>query len=92
MSNSLLGINLTFAKLLFDKGCNVLIADIGLRPEAQAFLDFAAEKQTPKVIFERTDVTDWSQLQNTFSVAKQAFGTVPDLVCAGAGIYEPVRD
>ncbi|OQV04627.1 hypothetical protein CLAIMM_09482 [Cladophialophora immunda] len=83
------GINLAFTKLLFEKGCNVLIADISLRPEAQAFLDLAAEKQTPKVVFERTDVTDWSQLQNTFTVAKQAFGTVPDLVCAGAGIYEP---
>ncbi|RFU28573.1 hypothetical protein B7463_g7788, partial [Scytalidium lignicola] len=83
------GINLAFARVLFDKGCNVLIADISLRPEAQAFIDSAAEKQSPKVVFERTDVTDWSQLEKTFDVAKKEFGTVPDLVCAGAGIYEP---
>ncbi|EXJ71070.1 uncharacterized protein A1O5_06063 [Cladophialophora psammophila CBS 110553] len=83
------GINLAFARALFEKGCNVLIADIGLRPEAREFVDSAAQKGGPKVVFEPTDVTDWSQLEKTFDIAKKQFGTVPDLVCPGAGIYEP---
>ncbi|KIW98252.1 uncharacterized protein Z519_01836 [Cladophialophora bantiana CBS 173.52] len=85
------GINLAFAKNLFEKGCSVLIADIGLRPEAQAFIDPAEQNGGPKVVFQSTDVTDWSQLQKAFDVAKENFGNVPDLVCPGAGIYEPVR-
>ncbi|OQU96051.1 hypothetical protein CLAIMM_02188 [Cladophialophora immunda] len=83
------GINLSFARALFEKGCNVLIADISLRPEAQAFVNSAAQKGGPKVVFEPTDVTDWAQLEKSFDVAKREFGTVPDLVCPGAGIYEP---
>jgi NAD(P)-dependent dehydrogenase (short-subunit alcohol dehydrogenase family) len=82
---------LAFAQALVQKGCNVLIADIGLRPEAQAFVNSAAEKGGAKVIFQRTDVTDWAQLENTFDYAEKEFGAVPDLVCPGAGIYEPVR-
>jgi NAD(P)-dependent dehydrogenase (short-subunit alcohol dehydrogenase family) len=79
--------------MLVEKGCSVLIADIGLRPEAQAFIDSTTQKggSGPTVFFERTDVTDWSQLQKAFDVAKEKFGTVPDLICPGAGIYEPVR-
>ncbi|OAP54966.1 hypothetical protein AYL99_10666 [Fonsecaea erecta] len=83
------GINLAFARALFEKGCNVVIADISLRPEAQAFVDSAAKKGGPKVVFQPTDVTDWAQLERTFEVAKKEFGAVPDLVCPGAGIYEP---
>ncbi|KAH0842350.1 hypothetical protein AYO21_00035 [Fonsecaea monophora] len=85
------GINLAFAQALVAKGCSVLIADISLRPEARAFVDSVAQKggSGPKVVFEPTDVTDWAQLEKSFEVAKREFGAVPDLVCPGAGIYEP---
>jgi hypothetical protein len=33
-------------------------------------------------------VTDWTQLSQMFNAAYQVFGSV-DIVCPGAGIYEP---
>jgi len=84
------GINFEFAKALHEKGCNVVIADIALRPESQAFVDSASsEHGGAKVVFQRTDVTHWAQLEQVFDVAEQAFGAVPTVVCPGAGIYEP---
>ncbi|RFU26298.1 hypothetical protein B7463_g10053, partial [Scytalidium lignicola] len=83
------GLCLVFAKQLHARGCNVLIADIGLRPEAEVFIESAAANNGTKVTFQKTDVTDWEQLERMFSVAEELFGTTPDLVCAGAGVYEP---
>ncbi|OAG39285.1 hypothetical protein AYO21_06489 [Fonsecaea monophora] len=75
------GINLAFAKTLVEKGCNVLIADIGLRPEAQALIDSVnTQKSGAKVVFQRTDVTDWAQLEETFDRVEKEFETVPDLL------------
>ncbi|OJJ48403.1 hypothetical protein ASPZODRAFT_62637 [Penicilliopsis zonata CBS 506.65] len=81
------GINLSFAKLLLENGCNVLIADLGLRPEAQAVVD-KYSSGLPRAIFQQTDVIEWPQLEKMFEVAEQEFGEV-DIVCPGAGIYEP---
>ncbi|TQB75824.1 hypothetical protein MPDQ_001788 [Monascus purpureus] len=82
------GINLSFAKLLLDNGCNVLIADIGLRPEAQVLVD-KHSAGAPRAVFQKTDVRDWKQLERMFEVAEKEFGEL-DIVCPGAGIYEPV--
>ena len=41
------------------------------------------------VVFKRTDVADWKQLDELFSFTKSTFKTI-DLMCNGAGIYEPV--
>ncbi|PYH80182.1 hypothetical protein BO82DRAFT_375848 [Aspergillus uvarum CBS 121591] len=83
------GINLSFAKLLLENGCNVLIADLGLRPEAQSLVNqYAASSKGPRAVFQKTDVTDWKQLEQMFEVAEKVFGEV-DIVCPGAGIYEP---
>lgn len=81
------GINLSFAKLLLDNGCNVLIADIGLRPEAQVLVD-KHSAGAPRAVFQKTDVRDWKQLERMFEVAEKEFGEL-DIVCPGAGIYEP---
>lgn len=87
------GINLCFAALLLSHGCNVLFADLALRPEAQALITQYANPSgsggaPPRALFLQTDVTNWAQLSNMFSVARDAFGTV-DIVCPGAGIYDP---
>ncbi len=86
-----LGINLAFARSLLSKRCNVLFADIALRPEAQELI---SNTNTPgssaKAGFQHTDVRDWYQLERMFSVAEKEFGGV-DIVCPGAGVYEPVR-
>ena len=39
-------------------------------------------------MFLKTDVTDWTQLENMFSTAIEEFGPI-DIVCPGAGIYDP---
>jgi 3-hydroxybutyrate dehydrogenase len=85
------GINFCFAKLLLSKGCNVLIADLALRPEAEALVSqYPSTSSGAKAIFQKTDVTDWAQLDKMFEVAIEHFGGA-DIVCPGAGVYEPVR-
>ncbi|KAJ7363054.1 hypothetical protein DFH08DRAFT_951261 [Mycena albidolilacea] len=42
------GINFCFAKLLVSKGCNVMIADLVLRPESQALVDEYSAKDESK--------------------------------------------
>ena len=66
------GINFCFAKLLLSRGCNVVIADLALRPEAQELLD--TYKSEPKSLFVKTDVIEWDDLYNMFNVAEQEFG------------------
>lgn len=86
-----IGINFAFAKILLANFCNVLIADLSLRPEAKALLEKYSGQSTPnRAIFQQTDVRNWAQLEKMFTTAETAFGEI-DIVCPGAGIYEPVR-
>ncbi|KAF5704318.1 3-hydroxybutyrate dehydrogenase [Fusarium mundagurra] len=86
------GINLAFASSLLAKGCNVVLADLALRPEAQKVLQ-EHQKDTKLgfhgiAVFQETDVRDWLQLERMFTTAQQHFGRI-DIVCPGAGVYEP---
>lgn len=82
------GINLAFATLLLQNGCNVVIADLALRPEAQAIVDkYNGRSGATKAVFQKTDVTDWSQLVDLFMLAEKEFREI-DIVCPGAGVYE----
>lgn len=85
---SVLGINLSFATLLVENGCNVLIADLALRPEAKVLVE-KHSTGSARAIFQQTDVCDWAQLERMFEVAEKEFGEI-DIVCPGAGVYEPV--
>ncbi|TKA65783.1 hypothetical protein B0A55_09108 [Friedmanniomyces simplex] len=84
------GINYCFAKLLLSRGCNVVIADLGLRPEAQKLVDdySSTDGGKPRAVFVKTDVVQWPDLDNMFAVADETFGGA-DIVCPGAGIFEP---
>ncbi|KAJ5176894.1 uncharacterized protein N7482_002771 [Penicillium canariense] len=84
------GINFAYAKLLIENGCNVLIADLALRPEAKALVE-THSTGSPRAIFQETDVRDWLQLERMFEVAEREFGEI-DIVCPGAGVYEPLID
>lgn len=86
MNNSVTGINYSFAALLLARGCNVVLADLALRPEAQKLL--ADYPSKPRAVFQKTDVTDWVQLERMFDVASAEFETI-DIVCPGAGVYDP---
>jgi 3-hydroxybutyrate dehydrogenase len=86
------GINYCFAKLLLQKQCNVIFADLALRPEAKELVSQYSSKSKfdcPRAIFHQTNVTDWSQLDQTFMIAQEEFNGA-DIVCPGAGVYEPV--
>jgi 3-hydroxybutyrate dehydrogenase len=85
------GINFCFAKLLLEKKCNVVIADLSLRLEAR---DLIAQYESrtlgqAQAVFQKTDVRDWAQLDQAFNVAQSEFGGA-DIVCPGAGVFEPV--
>ncbi|KAF5573945.1 15-hydroxyprostaglandin dehydrogenase [Fusarium pseudoanthophilum] len=78
------GICYHFSKVLLDRGCNVVMADLALRPEATELL-----KAFPsQALYQPTDVTKWDQLDHAFEVAKKEFGGY-DIVCPGAGVYDP---
>ena len=81
------GINFCFASQLLDRGVNVLLADLALRPEAKELVE-AHAKGSPQAIYLRTDVTSWSDLSRMFEVAHERFGGI-DIVCPGAGVFEP---
>lgn len=86
------GINLCFAIKLLEKGCNVIIADLALRLEADAVIaQYSTSSAGARAVFQKTDVTDWAQLDKMFAVATEQFGGA-DIVCPGAGVYEPVSN
>ncbi|KAF2454197.1 hypothetical protein BDY21DRAFT_387618 [Lineolata rhizophorae] len=83
------GINLAFTRLLLSRGCSVLLADLSLRSEAEELLTkYPSSSSGPAAVFQRTDVTHWPDLDAMFVAARKAFGTI-DIVCPGAGVYEP---
>jgi NAD(P)-dependent dehydrogenase (short-subunit alcohol dehydrogenase family) len=73
-----IGINYCFAKLLLEKNCNVVIADLALRPEAQKLIDEYTSQ--PRAVFVKTNVVMWDELTNMFDVAEKEFGDA-DIVC-----------
>lgn len=81
------GINFALAQLLLSKDCNVIIADLTLRQEAQLLV--SGYTSQPRCIFRKTDVKDWLQLKAVFDAATEVFDGA-DIVCPGAGVYEPV--
>lgn len=86
------GLNLAFATKLLSLGCNVLLADLALRPESEQLVEQHAEATAGegRAVFQRTDVTSWKELEAMFVTAEREFGNV-GIVVAGAGVFEPVR-
>ncbi|KAF9886750.1 hypothetical protein FE257_011127 [Aspergillus nanangensis] len=83
------GIGLAFAKALYETGCSVLLADLGLHPSAKEWLRMIESQPGPKVRFQKTDVTDWTQLETAFDIVEKEFGEAPDIIVPAAGVYEP---
>lgn len=61
---------------------------MALRPEAKVLVEKHSAGPA-RAIFQKTDVMDWMQLERMFEVAEREFGEI-DVVCPGAGVYEPV--
>ncbi|OAA60222.1 NAD(P)-binding domain protein [Niveomyces insectorum RCEF 264] len=83
------GINLAFAKELYQANCSVLIVDIALHHTATEWLNTLPKNAGPKVAFYKADVSDWTELERSYDVYDKEIGGVPYIVCPGAGIYEP---
>lgn len=71
-----------------DKGNKVLIADLRLRPEAEAYLQ--KHEASSRLIFARCDVAKWKDLKSLIGLSEQHFGDIPDVYVAGAGLFEKV--
>lgn len=84
------GICLAFTEQLLEGGCSVILADLKLRPEAEAVVAkySSAGDGKPKAVFKETDVCDWAQITSLWNTALETFGKV-HIVCNGAGIWEP---
>lgn len=84
------GIGLCFVKLFHGRGGRVLIGDIRLTGQAEAFLHETEASDRPgSVVFASCDVTDWKALESLVSTSIKEFGAVPDVYCPCAGIFEP---
>ncbi|KAH6989378.1 hypothetical protein BKA56DRAFT_727859 [Ilyonectria sp. MPI-CAGE-AT-0026] len=84
------GISLAFTQQLLEGGCSVMIADVKLRPEAEALVAKYAtnDATTPSVDFHKTDMSDWGQIAALWKKTLETFGRI-HIVVNGAGVYEP---
>jgi NAD(P)-dependent dehydrogenase (short-subunit alcohol dehydrogenase family) len=81
------GIGLSFVQQAVENGARVIIADLKLTTEAEKFMKAAGEKT---VVFAECDVSRRADLENLPKASEQAFGEVPDIYIANAGVFEPV--
>jgi NAD(P)-dependent dehydrogenase (short-subunit alcohol dehydrogenase family) len=54
-------------------------------------LELQRSTHSAKVLFKKTDVSNWQDLNDLFDFAKAELGSI-DIMCNGAGVFEPVRD
>lgn len=76
-------------KKLYEAGCGVLIADLHLHATAEEWRRSIQDQPGPRVLFRKVDVSNWEELEGTFSFFAKEFGSAPDIVVPGAGVYEP---
>jgi NAD(P)-dependent dehydrogenase (short-subunit alcohol dehydrogenase family) len=77
---SCLGIGLEYVRILQSQGCSVVIGDLQFPDGAKEI----AKKGGAKVLFKKTDVTNWTELTELFSWTERELGA-PDIVALSAG-------
>ncbi|KAK8036177.1 hypothetical protein PG993_008791 [Apiospora rasikravindrae] len=87
------GINHALTELLLEAGCSVVMADLRLKPAAQATLERHQRSgnesgDRPSAVFQPTDMSDWAQIRALWEAALRTYGRV-NIVVNGAGIFEP---
>ncbi|KAF4543289.1 Nad-dependent 15-hydroxyprostaglandin dehydrogenase [Lasiodiplodia theobromae] len=80
------GIGFEIVKLAASIGSKVVVADLKLNEQAEAFVKSQDEKD---LVFQRCDVTKRADLERLVEVAEQKWGEVPDVYMASAGVFEP---
>lgn len=89
------GINHALTRQLLSSGCSVVLADLKLRPEAQATLDQypspspASNSGGAFAAFHRTDMANWNDISSLWEASLKHFSGRVDVVVNGAGIFEP---
>ena len=79
------GIGFAYVLIAREHGARaVIIADLALTEEAKRAVD-----SDSKIIFQRCDVTKWSDLQDAVYTSATTLGDVPDIFVASAGVFEP---
>lgn len=83
----MLGIGLSFVKLILDNGAKVLTPDLRLTPEAEQLIN----SSNGNAAFMKCDVANWADLEAIPQHVEKAFGNgaVADIWVAGAGVFEP---
>ncbi|KAH8589242.1 hypothetical protein B0O99DRAFT_637179 [Bisporella sp. PMI_857] len=84
------GICHALAEILLEAGCSVMIADLRLRPEAEATLNkySSSGSGAASAAFHATDISNWSHISSLWETTLKTFPRV-DIVINGAGLYEP---
>ena len=82
------GINLALVRALHGLGCSVLIADRSLHQDASQWRDSLEGESAQRAGFYKIDVTHCEEFEKLFDAFASQFGGPPDIVVAGAGIYE----
>ena len=86
MMLTFIGINYEFAQILLGKNCNVVIADLSLRPEAETLVS-KYKDSSPRAVFVKTDVTSWESQAATFAETAASSPTKTiDIVITSAGV------
>ncbi|KAL4802971.1 NAD(P)-binding protein [Aspergillus unguis] len=83
------GIGLSLAKALHSNGYSLVIGDISLHSSAKEWFQHVGPNSTPRVIYQPTDVTNWTQLEALFDTCEHQLNQTPDVIIPAAGIYEP---
>ncbi|KAF5664986.1 nad-dependent 15-hydroxyprostaglandin dehydrogenase [Fusarium heterosporum] len=83
------GIGHALVRLLLNAGCSVAIADLKLRPEAEATVRQFSNPSENKgaVFFCQTDVSDWAQISSLWKTTLERFDRI-DILVNCAGVYE----
>lgn len=67
-------------------GCNVVIADLPFTQSAAESL-IASLGSSDRVLYHKTDITNWQAMLSLFKTAREKFGQI-DIVIANAGLME----
>ncbi|OAP56482.1 hypothetical protein AYL99_09661 [Fonsecaea erecta] len=64
---------------------NVIVGDL---QESAALKELQQQPRSTKLLFQKTDVSKWNELEALFKRAQAELGPL-DVVCNGAGVFEP---
>lgn len=49
---------------------------------------YGISTDTPGIVFQKTDVSKWDELESLIPLSVKTFGDVPDIYVANAGVFE----